>query len=287
MRARASVIQQLVELGFNELESEVYLALLASRPVTAYAIARQIGKPTANTYKAIEALSRRGAVMIEDGDNRLCRAVPVRELVAHLRRSFTERTEAVEQSLARLQLDTHDERVYKLESVAQLFERCRRMITERAQRIITVDAFPNTLQQIARDLVSAAGRGVKVQVLAYTPIDIPGAEVVVAPRGREAAEYWNSQQLNIVIDGRETLLALLDNDMTEIHQAHWSNSLYLSCLVHAGITCEHTVHQLFEARNNGADIGTVDEILNRHRFFLNSDVPGQKELVARFTAAAE
>ena len=287
MRASAPVVQQLVEVGFNELESEVYLALLASKPVTAYGIARQIGKPTANTYKAIESLSRRGAVMVEDGDNRLCRAVPVSELVAHLQREFTDKTQAVERSLARLQLDTQDERVYKLESVAQLLERCRRMITERAERIVTVDAFPNALQTIAGELASAAARGVKVQVLAYIPIDVPGVEIVVAPRGGEVAKYWNSQQLNVVIDGRETLLALLDNDITHIHQAHWSNSLYLSCLIHAGITCEQTVHRLFEARKANAEIASIDEILNRHRFFLNSDVPGQKELVARFTAAAE
>ena len=51
--------------------------------------------------------------------------------------------------------------------------------------------------------------------------------------GREAAAYWNSQQLNVVIDGRETLIALLDNELTQIHQALWSNSLYLSCLMHA------------------------------------------------------
>ena len=286
MRAVLPAFQHLSDLGFNDLEAEVYLALLVSRPMTAYAVARQIGKATANTYKAIESLSRRGAVLVEEGDHRLCRAVPVRELVAHLQRSFAERTRAVEESLSRLQLETHDERIYKLESIGQLFERCRQMIVERAERIITVDAFPRALDRIAGDLTMAAARGVDVQVQAYAPVAIAGARIIVAPRGGEAAEYWNSQQLNIVIDGRETLLALLDNDITRIYQAHWSNSLYLSCLIHAGITSEQTIHRLCESRAQGADLATIDEILSRHRFFLNSDVPGQKELVARFVPAA-
>jgi sugar-specific transcriptional regulator TrmB len=279
--------QHLTDLGFNDLEAEVYLALLGSKPATAYAIARQIGKATANTYKAIESLARRGAVLVEDGDHRLCRAVPVREFIAHVQQSFTERTRAAEEALSRLQTETHDERVYKVESVAQLMERCRHMIVERAERMITVDAFPNTLARIAGDLTTAASRGIEVNVLAYVPITIPGANVVVSPRGREAAGYWNSQQLNVVIDGRETLLALFDNEITRIHQAHWSNSLYLSCLIHAGITCEQTVHKLSEARAQGSSMSVVDEILSRHRFFLNSNVPGQKELTARFAGADE
>jgi hypothetical protein len=90
-----------------------------------------------------------------------------------------------------------------------------------------------------------------------------------------------------VVDGREALLALLDNEISRIYQAHWSNSLYLSCLVHAGITSEQTIHRLFEARAQNRSRAELDEILDRHRFFLNSEVPGQKELVARFVAAAE
>jgi sugar-specific transcriptional regulator TrmB len=287
MPREMSAYQHLVDLGLNDLEAEVYLALLASKPITAYGIARQIGKATANTYKAVESLARRGAVLIEDGDHRLCRAVPVREFMAHLQNSFADRARAAEERLSRIQLETHDERVYKMESIGQLLERCRQMIVERAERIVTVDAFPNALSRIAGHLESAAARNVEVQVLAYAPVEIPGVKIAVAPRGREAAEYWNSQQLNVVVDGREALLALLDTEISRIHQAHWSNSLYLSCLVHAGITSEQTIHRLFEARAQKASRAELDEILDRHRFFLNSEVPGQKELVARFVAAAE
>ena len=287
MKARNTGLQQLVELGLNELEAQVYLFLLSNKPMTAYGVARQIGKATANTYKAIDSLARRGAVLIEDGDNRQCRAVPVREFMAHLARTFSERTRAAEQTLASLQLETYDERVYKVESVPQLLERCREMIAARAERLVTVDAFPKALECIVPSLLSAISRGISVYVQAYAPIAIEGAQIVVAPRGREAETYWNSQQLNVVIDGRETLIALLDNDITEIHQALWSNSLYLSCLMHAGMTSEQTVHRLMEARSGKDATRKMNAVLDAHRFFLNSEVPGQKELVARFASLSE
>jgi sugar-specific transcriptional regulator TrmB len=250
--------------------------------MTAYAVARQIGKPTANTYKAIESLARRGAVLVEDGANRHCRAVPVREFMAQLQESFLVRRRAAEEALDSLELETYDERVYKIESVAQLLERCRRMIGERAERVVTVDAFPRALERIAPDLAKAASSGIAVYVQAYVPTEIKGAHVTVAPRGQEAESYWNSQQLNIVVDGRETLIALLDEGLTQIHQAVWSNSLYLSCLMHAGMTSEQTIHRMFEAKAAPDSSRRMNAVLDEHRFFLNSDVPGQKELVARF-----
>jgi sugar-specific transcriptional regulator TrmB len=282
MQLAPDLLNRLTALGLNELEAHVYVFLLGNRPMTAYAVARQIGKATANTYKAIESLARRGAVLIEDGDNRQCRAVPVREFLAQLERTFHERTTAAAEALTALQVESHDERVYKLESVPQLFERCRQMLAERAERIVMVDAFPRTLQRIAQDLRAAAARGVSIHVLAYRPVKIPGTHISVAPRGEEAESFWNSQQLNIVVDGRETLIALLNTELTQIHQALWSNSLYLSCLMHAGIRSEHTLHRLYDAQSSAAPPQRIAKILGEHKFFLNSDVPGQKELLARF-----
>ena len=87
---RASALASLRDLGFNDLEAEVYMFLLPSEPITAYRIGRAIGRPTANVYKAVESLARRGAVVIEEGEQRTCRAVPVVDLTKQLERAFRE-----------------------------------------------------------------------------------------------------------------------------------------------------------------------------------------------------
>jgi sugar-specific transcriptional regulator TrmB len=281
MEPVVSVQSQLTGIGLNELEAQVYLFLLGNRPLTAYAVARQLGKPTANTYKAIESLARRGAVLVEDGHNRQCRAVPPAEFLGHVERTFSERTRALTRSLSTFRQETYDERVYKLESIPQLFERCRNMI-EGAERIISVDAFPQALGRIAPDLRAAANRGILVYIQAYAPVEIEGTFLTLVPIGSEVEKYWNSQQLNVVVDGRETLIALLSMGLSEIHQALWSNSLYLSCLMHAGTRSEQTIHRLFAARSAADPLARMNTVLDEHGFFLNSDVPGQKELLSRF-----
>src|SRR5262245_33241006 len=79
--AIADCIAPVSALGFTELEAATYAYLVQHSPATGYRIAHGIGKPIANTYKAIESLARKGAVVIEQTGNRLCRAVSPEEVL--------------------------------------------------------------------------------------------------------------------------------------------------------------------------------------------------------------
>lgn len=278
---RDAAVQHLRELGLNDVEAQVYTFLLSTDGMTAYKIGKFIGKPTANVYKAVESLSQRGAVLIEDGDNRICRAVPAGDFLKSLEQQFLARTKQADEALRDLTPGAMDERVYRIETSVQVIDRCNTLI-DSATDIVVVDAFPLALNAVRGPLVAAAKRGVAVFVEAYAPIEIEGAKVVTFSRGAHAVEQWRSQQLNIAVDGREHVLALLSGDLSEVYQAVWSRSLYLSLILHAGRVCEHTLVRLFEADRNGGTGDELKRILSEHQFFLNSEVPGQKELLKRF-----
>src|SRR5689334_12400249 len=93
-------IQALQSLDFSELEAAIYTFLLQESPATGYKIAHAIGKPVANTYKGISALQDKGAVLIDEGENRLCRAVHPGELFAQMQSALRNRCERVEKTLA-------------------------------------------------------------------------------------------------------------------------------------------------------------------------------------------
>jgi sugar-specific transcriptional regulator TrmB len=282
MRTTSAAIDKLLGLGFNRLEAEAYIVLLGNPPMTAYRVAKQLGAATANTYKAIESLARRGAVLVEEGDNRLCRAIPAAEFLKHWERRFLEETRATGQALAEIQQDTYDERVYKLESVAQMLERAGQMLETRCAELAVVDAFPEVLDRILPAIRSAIARGCRVYVQAYRPIRIPGAVLTLPDLGPQAREFWNSEQLNLVIDGRECLIALVDSAIDKIYQGLWSNSLYLSSLMLTGMRSEQTIHRLRASMDRKDGGRAMHAILKSHRFFLSGDVPGQRELLARF-----
>ena len=93
------LVNALCELGFTEIEALVYAFLVGSEAATGYRISHAIGKPTANTYKAIASLAQQGAVQVDEGGNRLVRAVPPDELLAGLERRSREKREAARAAL--------------------------------------------------------------------------------------------------------------------------------------------------------------------------------------------
>src|SRR3546814_15562141 len=60
----SDLLQDLKRLGFTEYEARVYVQLLRQSPATAYEIAKAASVPRPNTYHALEALAKRGAVQI-------------------------------------------------------------------------------------------------------------------------------------------------------------------------------------------------------------------------------
>lgn len=282
MPAEEAAIAALRELGFNQLEAEVYVFLLPSPPVTAYRVAQNIARPTANVYKAVESLARKGAILLEEGESRVCRAVPVAEFRKRAERDHRSLLEAAASALSHLDAPAPDERVYRLESASQVFESARDMIAARARKIVLVDAFPAALARLHDPIEQAAKRGLRVLVEAYRPVRIAGATVAHASIAESSLDLWRSEQLNIVIDGREHLFALLSRDLESVYQAVWSNSLYLSCVAHAGRLCEHTLLRMLEAGESGAEPSELLRILKQHRFFVRDEVPGQHELIERY-----
>jgi hypothetical protein len=52
------------------------------------------------------------------------------------------------------------------------------------------------------------------------------------------AETWPGQQLTIVADARQCLMALPAHGGETILHAIWTDGVYLSCLQHGGLACE-------------------------------------------------
>lgn len=226
----------LLGLGFSEVEARVYTYLLAHEPTTGYRISREIDKPTANTYKAIASLEAKGAVWVEEGENRICRAVAPDELLARISRNFEETKARAVAALAEIHQPDGDDRIYQIRSLEAVLERARTMLAG-AERIVLADVFPGLAEVLRDDLVGAAERGVEVAVKLYRPEELPGVRVVLEPGGNTPAK-WPGVQLSLVADAKEHLLALVDHDLGSVRQAVWSESPFLSCMHHNHVASE-------------------------------------------------
>lgn len=224
-------------LGFSEIEALVYCYLLTNAPVTGYRVSQGIGKPVANTYKAIANLKDRGVLAISNDDNKIATPVSPEELLGRLEGEFHRQREAAATELAKLSREPEDEHIYRLSSAQQVLDRAREML-ERAQEIILVDAFPGFWNNLRPVVAAAQARGVTVLAKLYIEEDPSGIHTFRPHDAQRILALWPGHQLNLVVDALEHLIALGSHDLSKIHQAVWSNSVFISCTQYNHLWCE-------------------------------------------------
>lgn len=235
--ARADAVASLTDLGFTELESRAYIAVLESGPVTGYRVAQQIGKAGANTYKALESLARRGAIVCDRGETALYRALAPDALARSLADQYAERSRRAAGALAHIGEPRGDHRVYRVENGEQVYARCAEMLNG-ATSSAFADAFPAALARVRPLLEAAADRGVKVAVKTYEPVAIAGALTATGADGRATLERWPGEWLNVAVDGSATLLAFFERGGETVRQAVWTDSPYISLIYQSALARE-------------------------------------------------
>ena len=266
-------IQGLIQLGFTQAEAEVYVALLRESPATGYRIATVLGKATANTYKALRSLTDKGAVLTEEGDGSMFRAVPAKELLRRFTRAFEGQRDVTEAALERIGMPADDFGVYRLTDPEQVLQRAREMLA-RVRQVALITAFPGPLSRIAPDIEAAAARGVDIGVKAYAPIEIRGVDLVVSTQGQLWLQEIPGEELVLATDAEEHLVALFDGD--SVFQAIWSASPFLGQVHHNGMALEHHATKLARAIQEGASSKKLQAMLPLARSPL--DAPGFRRL---------
>jgi sugar-specific transcriptional regulator TrmB len=268
-------------LGFSPMEAAAYEFLLGESPATAYRVAQGLGKSTANTYKAIDSLIAKGAVMADDSAARLCRAVPVVEVLRQAERAFFAHRNAAAAALSRVASKgraTTDDRVYPLTTIDQVFERGTGLI-DRATRLVLLDVFPEVLPTLRPAIDAALGRGVRVALLVYQPVQIDGAEVVLHHRAAEVLRRWPGSWMNVVADSAECVLALLEPGMRAIRHASWTASAFLAHLYDSGLFGEMSSSLLRRALDEDLPLPAIRAAAARLDSYLNLDSAGYATLL--------
>ena len=274
-------IQALTALGLTELEAEIYISLLKESPATGYRIAQMIGKPTGNTYKAIQTLSTKGAILVEEVPRRQCRAVPYEEFLSGLERTFNRKKIQARESLASIPLAAIDDKIYRLNSTDQVMERVRAMLN-RAEVVAILDIFPKPLEDLIPDIEKCAASGVTVTVKIYDALEIKGVHTVLDFMADTIKERWPGQWINVVIDSTEHLLAFLSQDCHTVHQAIWSKSAYLSSTYLGGLHAEITLDEIGSVLEQQGSVEDIRTVFSRFRSRDILDSPGYCELIKTY-----
>jgi len=222
-------IPSLEALGLTQLEALAYAYLVANPATTGYRVSKGIGKPTANVYRALEGLERKGAVTNDRASPPLFRAVAPDELFDQLEREFMDRREIAARALASLAVesDVDEDGVFTLKTVDQVMGRTRVMLAA-ARRMVVLDAPPDVQAEFKAAIADARARGARVFVIARGAAGDTKHTDTIVDTTVSASEM---PALRIVLDAREALIATVAPATNAVRDAVWTrNDLFVRTL---------------------------------------------------------
>lgn len=277
-------IKWLNELGFTELEATVYSYLIENSPATAYRVAQDIGKPVANTYKAVQSLYLKGALMIDETQNRLCQAISPKEVLAKMKDAFLDRYEQAENALSRLKPSGDPEKIFSLTTPEQVFNRCQSLI-ENAETIILIDAYPGVVEILKPWLESAAARKITIVLQSYRQAELAGVEIVPFQHTERMLNRWSGNWLIVVVDGAEYLFAFLSDDNTTVRNAIWCGSAFLALPQHSSLAHSFRASIMEKLIKEGVSNEEIRQELKRTEKWMVMGSRGYKKLSSEFSDA--
>jgi HTH-type transcriptional regulator, sugar sensing transcriptional regulator len=270
------------EMGLTQLEAEIYVYLVQDSPATGYKISKGIGRSKTNTYKALASLQTKGAIYVDDGDARRCRAVPPDELLDQIARRFAGRRALAAEAVKQLAGAPSDNRVYALATVDQVYCRCRQMLRE-CREVGFVDTFPEPLAVLREEIEAAARRGVKLAVQVYEPADLSGVEVIINRSSADILRRWAVQWVSLFLDGEQHLIALLARGGEAVHQARWSASPILSWAYFSYADSDFLLSALAPLLETSCSVEELRSVYRRWKErFPEGAEPGYRYMVERF-----
>jgi len=249
-------------IGFSGLEIDVYLALLEEPNASGYHVAQKIGKLVGSTYKALDSLRAKGAVVANETTRPTTYvALSIREYMETRRRDLETLQAQIEREMEDMAaLPTHGG-IFELDSIGQVYERCRNLLRDAKNvALLNIDARP--LEELRSELTAAADRGVRVLIKTRAPARIPGCGVM-APDKATPSDAGSGDELGVAVDFREYVQAFLKMDGSGVEEAIWVRQPHLAKQVCLLLQSDFTLTKVRVMVQAGKEVKEIGREMNR------------------------
>lgn len=272
-------IKALTDFGLNNLEANVYLALLKEPGITGYRVGKNIGKAVSNVYQALESLTMKGMVILHcEGKDRRYSPVPVKEIISRFKSDLEKKTAKLERELKELEAPAVETSIYRIDNQEQLFNKIETLL-EQAQSTVLLTADHCFIKHLQPRLEEAAERDIRVLILGYEDIKLEGCEFLKLTPGKNGP--WPGHWIVMDMDGIQHLIAFFEKPEVLTH-AIWCNDQYVSYWIHYGMLADFTLMSFFEETHEKDEFTVIRKRLYELYSRYNHSHPDIKSLYTIF-----
>jgi sugar-specific transcriptional regulator TrmB len=169
-----AILENLERLGFSQMEARVYCELVTGGEQSGYQIARALNATRSSVYPALDALYRKGAVLLLPGEINIYQSISPESVIRRLKNGFMEQADAAIESFAAVERGPLGERYANVAGKSNLVARAIDLIDGSGTEIVMNLSLDFSL--FADSLRAAAARGVRIILFSWTEhdtLDVP------------------------------------------------------------------------------------------------------------------
>ncbi len=233
------------EMGLSELEATIYVWLLQNKRSTGYRISGEIGKPVANTYKALKSLEGKGAVISDNTTSKtVFEAVPAGQYLNKLEREFQRQRDRIVNEVNKLDVNQSIDGIYELQSLDLAYEKAIGMI-ESAEEQLLIDCFPAPLSVLDEHIRKKGSSETVVILKNYCERQFDNVRQIRALNKAFVLEALEGHWMVLVKDAVESLIALISSDGHELIHSVWIKDPFISLILYNGTLNEANLTELY------------------------------------------
>lgn len=203
------ILNSLEKLNFTRLEAQLYLALLESKPLSAYQLAKIVNMSRPAIYNALEHMIAKGIVQTIPNETKLYLAEKPSILLERIGLEVKQNLEKAKQELIQYKEEKYDEMTLNFKGFESALAKAREIIAT-AEKDIYINA-DFKLHDIEEQLQKAIKRRINVVIFSFYDIGSPIDGISYYSHNRKLLKNHLPSRLMLTVD--ETIALIADGSV--------------------------------------------------------------------------
>lgn len=261
------IVEKLKELGLNEYQSKVYLALLKKYPATGYEISKISNIPQSRAYDTLKALENMHIAIASNTKPITYTPIKPKELTKRIKRKIDSTIDFLEKKLPDVKED-YTEPIITIRSRIKIIDKVIEIIKS-AKKTIYLAVWGQDFKYIENHIIDAYNRGIEIKIVQYDDF-VCNFGTVFKHSGVKMLEHYPSGRfIFLSIDNSEGIFGKVDTQKNESPEVIWTKNSEIVFLIKA-----FTVHDMYL-------IDIEDHFPEQLRYFYGAGLKKLRDKVLR------
>ena len=240
------IVEKLKQIGLNEYQSKVYLALLKKYPATGYEISKLANIPQSRTYDTLKSLEAMQIALSSNTKPVTYTPIKPKELTKRYKRKIESTIDFLDKKLPNIKEETYTEPVLTISGRTKILDKAIELI-QTASKSIYISLFAQDFKYLEQHLLDAYLRGLDVKIVKYDDF-VCNFGTVFEHFGIPIFEHYrNDKFIFLSVDNVEGLFGISNPAKQNSADVLWTKNPEIVFLIKA--FCTHDMYLIDIASN--------------------------------------